>query len=334
MKSVCEICKRKFKNLIGLGAHLKVHSLSSNEYYDKFFKTLGDGICKNPNCNNPTKCKGLNGYDKYCSEKCSTLDPSIQKRMKMSMMKNHGVEHALQSDVIFEKLKKENKKKYGVEFPQQRQEIREKTNRTNKKLYGGNAPLCSADVVTKFKVKIKELGKDWNNRNKAKGTCIKRYGKDNISKVPEIQKRKEETCLKNYGVRFISQTEDRRSYMKNGGAAHCNSFIKNPSKPQVILFNLIQEVAPYPVINYPCIFTNKSIDIAIPSLSIAIEYDGSYWHQNAEEDLKRQNNLERMGWKFIRYVDRIPSKRELINDINNMFEKESECLIVEKKDFT
>lgn len=107
-----------------------------------------------------------------------------------------------------------------------------------------------------------------------------------------------------------------RQWMLNGGAAYCNSFIKNPSKPQIKLFNLCQEILPYPILNYPCL--NYSIDIAIPKLSIAIEYDGSHWHQNKQYDLKRQKELEKEGWKFLRYRDYVPSKKEILEDLKIM----------------
>ena len=106
--------------------------------------------------------------------------------------------------------------------------------------------------------------------------------------------------------------------MKNGGAAHALSFSKNPSKPQVELFKLVQGLCPYPVMNYPC--SNFSIDIAIPQLGIAIEYDGSYWHQNKNYDRMRQTLLEKQGWTFIRYVDYLPTKHELRKDIQRILE--------------
>ena len=101
--------------------------------------------------------------------------------------------------------------------------------------------------------------------------------------------------------------------MKNGGAAYMNQFIKNPSKPQITLFKLCQELLPYPILNYPCL--NYSIDIAIPKLNLAIEYDGSYWHKDIEKDIKRQKELENEGWLFLRYSDYIPDRKTFLSDI-------------------
>lgn len=66
--------------------------------------------------------------------------------------------------------------------------------------------------------------------------------------------------------------EKQRQKMLNGKAAYMNKFIKNPSKPEVILREMVKQLYPncepqYKVFNY-------SIDIVVPEHKIAIEYDG------------------------------------------------------------
>ena len=108
--------------------------------------------------------------------------------------------------------------------------------------------------------------------------------------------------------------------MLDGHAVYMNSFIRNPSKPQVELYNRIKELYPSAVLNFPIYEVNRSIDIAIPEYKIAIESDGSYWHQNKWEDQKRQEELEKLGWNFLRYkvdyLKDVPTKEQIENDIN------------------
>lgn len=85
------------------------------------------------------------------------------------------------------------------------------------------------------------------------------------------------------------------------------------SKPQMELFEIVNKI--YQNVKLEHLSLNYFIDIAIMDLKIAIEYDGSYWHQNKKYDKLRQRDLEEEGWKFIRYVDRIPSIEELNFDI-------------------
>lgn len=112
--------------------------------------------------------------------------------------------------------------------------------------------------------------------------------------------------------------EQLKQWMINGHAIYMNSFVKNPSKPQIELYKLILQISPYSVLNYPSYSTNYSIDIAVLPFPIAVEYDDPYWHQDKERDVKRQKELEDEGWKFVRYVGYIPDIEQLKNDINSL----------------
>jgi len=124
------------------------------------------------------------------------------------------------------------------------------------------------------------------------------------------------------GDRNPSKRPDCREKIKqrmlNGGASHASSFNKNPSKPQVKLFNIIKEILSTAILNYPIKELNVNLDIAIPQLKIAFEYDGSYWHQDSKKDNERQTKIEKLGWEFIRYKekDKFPTKDQIIKDMN------------------
>ena len=45
-----------------------------------------------------------------------------------------------------------------------------------------------------------------NRLEKAKATCLERYGCENPSQADSIKKKKEETCLRNYGVTNPNQS--------------------------------------------------------------------------------------------------------------------------------
>jgi very-short-patch-repair endonuclease len=103
--------------------------------------------------------------------------------------------------------------------------------------------------------------------------------------------------------------------MNNGQAAYCNSFIKSPSKPQVLLFEQVKKLYITSILNYQ--FFNYSLDIAIPEKRIDIEYNGSYWHDK-NSDLIRQNYLKKHHWKILRYKDYIPTFDQLKMDLESL----------------
>lgn len=166
------------------------------------------------------------------------------------------------------------------------------------------------------------LGKKYSeeSRRKIGNTKIGKSRNENTrKKLSEFRKGKTYEDL--YGIEEAKiQREKKRQWMLNGNSAYLNSFIKNPSKPQVEMFKRVKNIFPSAVLNYPCL--NYSIDVAIPDLKIAIESDGSWYHQNLESDLIRQKNIENEGWKFIRYkadsIKEVPSMEKIMEDINNV----------------
>ena len=126
----------------------------------------------------------------------------------------------------------------------------------------------------------------WKNGNPKKGTTYETY----------FSKKKSNRLKKFYSDR-----------MKNGFAAYMNSKIKNPSQPQLDLFDKVKTLYPNAILNHPFELQDKkwiSMDIAIPEKKLCIEYDGWYWHQHKlEYDKERDKKLLKHGWKTIRICE-------------------------------
>jgi len=253
----CKICNRECKNFISVGSHIKDHKLSAKEYYDKFVKE-DEGIC--PECGKETNFIGLNGgYRKYCSYKCSRNSREVKEKYEETCIEKYGVKNPFQNEEVKEKIKESNLIKYGVENSSQNEEIKENKRQTCLKKYGVKYPFQHEEIQKKYKQ-----------------TCLEKYGVEYYTQTQEFQEKCRQTYLEKYGVRHYTQTQEYKERLLNGQASYMNSFIKNPSKPQVELYNLVKSLNEDAVLNFQVKEVNKSIDIAIPSLMIAIEYDGSY----------------------------------------------------------
>lgn len=188
---------------------------------------------------------------------------------------------------------------------------------------GKNNPFYGRHHTQKTKDKLRRinLGKHHSEATKQKMSDVKRekkrpefrgenhpfYGKKRPEHGMKLKGKPRPDMI---GKKYPKQQE----WMRNGGSSYAQSFIKSPSKPQVQLFEQIKILYPFAILNYP--FLNYSIDIAIPKLKIAIEYDGSFWHQDSLSDNQRQSKLEKFGWKFLRYRDTIPTIEKLGNDLD------------------
>lgn len=123
---------------------------------------------------------------------------------------------------------------------------------------------------------------------------------------------------KSISLRDENSKRKQRNMMLNGGAARIIKFITNPSKPEVMLRDIVKEL--YPNCEFQYQVFNYALDVAIPEYKIAIEYDGWYHfdcQENIDYHIKRQEKIEEEGWKFIRYniFSKFPSKEQIYNDI-------------------
>jgi len=284
---VCEICGKETKGCRGLGTHVKLtHKIETKKYYDTFLKKDGDETCKRFGCDNRTTFTDLSlGYNKYCSRICSNIDN--RERNSKSLL-GHRV-----TETTKEKIRERNKQK---------------------------------TLSKETKMKISEKLKSEEVRKKIKETCLKNFGVENPMKREEIKEKTRDTMMKRYGVENPSKLPEVRrkisEYMKNGGATHSNSFVKNPSGPQVKIYNNVKELYSEALIEY-WVLDKYRLDIAILSLKIDIEYDGKHWHQDQEKDRKRDEELESLGWKVLRYKglenkDIVPSKEQVKKDIEGL----------------
>ena len=168
--------------------------------------------------------QNIKKYNIYsCSSKCSSFKVKKTKKKKYNNENYNNREKSKQTCL----------KKYNCENPQQNKEIKEKTKHTNIIKYGGSSPRSSSEIQEKQrKTTIEKYGKDYyimwrkiikeklfekyndenyNNREKSKATCLKKYNCENPMKNLEIKKKAKESRMKN-GTYY---TEEERTTYKN-----------------------------------------------------------------------------------------------------------------------
>jgi len=193
-----------------------------------------------------------------------------------------------------------------------------KITRTCEKKYGGigYASKVLEKKVRKSMTKIYGVGNPMQNKK----VSSKFNGDGNPMRNPETAKKVSNTLtgrpspLKGKTYEEILGPEratERLEELRISGALG-QSLTPFISEPQKQLFEMVKEVYPTAVMEYP-IF-GYCIDIAVPELKLAFEYDGSYWH-DAEKDKMRDEILEQLGWKTVRFVDHLPTK--LLTTIQN-----------------
>ena len=82
--------------------------------------------------------------------------------------------------------------------------------RTNLKKYGNGCAINCEGLQLKSKLtKLEKYdNENYNNREKAKSTCLEKYGVDNPNKSKKIREKTTNTLLDQYGVTNVSQIEE------------------------------------------------------------------------------------------------------------------------------
>lgn len=123
------------------------------------------------------------------------------------------------------------------------------------------------------------------SRNKYKQTCIEKYGVDNAFKSEYIKEKMKITWIEKYGVdnprknlNIINKC--RETLIKRYGVAcgFLNGDFKNISKGESELYEFVKQIIPDAIQSDRTVINPLELDIYIPSLNIAFEYDGDYWH--------------------------------------------------------
>jgi hypothetical protein len=140
---ICEECGKLCKDKTVLSIHnIKIHKLNPREYFNKWIKEEGEGICKI--CGNETELKRSDkGYTNTCSKKCKDL--YVTKRTEEEVFKKYEVCNVYQSEEIKLKCRKTKLEKYGDEKYQNREQIE----KTNLMRYGSKTPLKNIEIQLK-----------------------------------------------------------------------------------------------------------------------------------------------------------------------------------------
>jgi hypothetical protein len=247
-----------------------------------------------------------NGVEKFsCSKKCSLL------KSKETNIKKYNVENPFQSGLIKERIKRTNLEKWGVENPQQSDIIKQKTELTNLEKWGYKRPSMSNVIKDKVKkTNNDKFGFDYpaqskEIREKMIYSCYDKYGVDNFSKTLEFKKMLQKKSF-NKMVKRLSDHGELLSSGNNEYKIKCGDCNKTFSILYTLMYNrimcgdiictycnpknklikenelldFIKENYRGDVVSNSRRIISKELDIYLPEIKLALEFNGLYWHSD------------------------------------------------------
>ena len=116
-----------------------------------------------------------------------------------------------------------------------------------------------------------------------------------------------------YWFKCKLQHSYKTSLASRSGGSGCPKCTNQSSQPELRIYTELKYI--FPDTEHKHILQKREFDVFIPSLKLAIEFDGSYWHRNADSKDRRKNEFCRqMGIKMVR-VRQEPLKKILDTDV-------------------
>lgn len=280
-------------------------------------------LCKNPNCNNGVKFRNTTlGYREYCSNRCIGSDPNMIKLKENKSLDKYGTKAPAQSKEIKDKIIETNQKKYGGNSPMNNEKIKSKAKNTLNENWGVDNPSKNKEILNKrvesFKENIDQFKASFKKTN------LEKYGVEHHWMVKKIHDKSIKVFYENYEKRitdklkknerkykFISfdlnknkkieikcfncgeifNIENYNFYFRANNnyeiCTKCNPVGSNYniSQQEIQLLNFIKENYSGDIIeNSRSIIPPYEVDIYLPEIKLAIEFNGLYWHSEINKE--------------------------------------------------
>ncbi len=309
---ICKICNKETKSLQSLGSHVKrAHNICGEDYYLRYIGSKG--ICI---CGTPTKFLGLGaGYRKYCSNACAYHDPDVVNKRESTMMNRYGAITVGASEDIQIKIRNVLRNKYGVDNVSKLQIVKDKIKYTNELKYG---------VSYAFNTDIAKTTRHNNRITEMKTKYLHELVNFNCELIDTINDVDDNTIVKyqchncnsimNESWQFFVLCRLDRNYTPcinclpkpTGTSFHENDIAEYIKSLGVDIKRNVRDIIP-----------PRELDILIPELNIAIEFNGLYFHSELYKDslyhYSKTNDCIKKGIHLIHiYEDDWCNKQDIV----------------------
>lgn len=272
---------------------------------------------KCPICGNELKFLSIKkGYTKFCSRKCTAIG-TIDKK-KNTCIQKYGVDNPMKSEMIKDKFDKLITEKYGVSNISKLLDTKDKKKNTMLLNYGVEYNSQRDEVKSLLSEKMVQKSSEMNYKRSLQifENLNKKIEMFDIKLVSVKSSNYQFECF-NCGEFFAihKNTLNDRIRNQNTICTICNK-IDNTSNSQEIILDFIKSIYNGPIKSNDR-HLGFELDIYLPELKIAFEYNGVYWHSDEFKDKKYHFNKTKMcsenGIKLIHiWEDFFISKRNIV----------------------
>lgn len=236
---------------------------------------------------------------------------AVKEKSRQSNIERLGVPYLMQSEKVREKSKEIMLRKYGCEYAMQSRMIREKSRLSSLKHWGVSHPMKSIEGQALLAKSMKRnYGASFWCQSKIAGEYTrKKYLKEKLQSLeshhlemitPQSKWIKEGKALyrcKRCGTTFESRTS------RSALVEYCPHCLKaGCSRKELDVLHFVQSVYKGTVIQHDReVLNGKELDIYLPEIGFAIEFNGDYWHSRLSDEY-HESKTEMCRQKGIRLM--------------------------------
>ena len=315
------------------------HPLQNKEVQEKYKQTCLEKY----GCENPAQSKEVQEKAKQtCLERfgCeyASQNKDIQEKAKQTCLERFGCGCSLQNEEIQKKVKQTCLERFGCENPAQNENIKNKIKQTNLERYNVENIFQSEEFQEKFKQ-----------------TCLERYGCEHPMQSEKVKQTLHDNSFDNFILSFIQYgitplfskeeyigwdktyrwkclncgTEFEQKIHTTGHVEECPYLphcwkcyprMTGESRVELELLDFVKQYYPNAHKDNELI-KPQELDIIIPELNLAIEFNGDYWHSTEFKlpgfHLNKVLKANKKGYRLIHFWE---------NEYNNLILKLKDIL--------
>ena len=216
--------------------------------------------------------------NKYGVDNISKVDFIKEKKINICLAK-HGVEFATQLACVKEKTKETCLKKYGVDHPSKNESVKSKIVKSNKQTCLNRYGVETIFQTNKLKEISYELSQDklWKTILSWKEFVNPLFDRNDLEGYDKEYQWK---CLK-CGNEFYSNIHSTKIEPFNQRIPRCLTcypILSGTSKKEQELVEFCKQFYPNLIQHDRKLITPYELDIVIPEIKLALEFNGAYWH--------------------------------------------------------
>lgn len=262
------------------------------------------------------------------------------QKNKLVCLEKYGVDNGSKTQEAIEKIKQTSMERYGVDNPSKSVQARRKISQKSKANATDRMAKAKATSLERYgcehPMKLSEV------QERQKNTMLRNYGVDHPKKSEIVKERERKHNREKYGCDYYWQTDEAKEQIKQTNLEKYGyeytlqvpeirqrgfeTMAKNgtclTSKQQLEVYDMCVDIYGENNVTLNKPLASFMLDVAVNcnGCMVDVEYDGAYWHQDAQRDRRRDEVVKSYGYKVFRIVGghNIPTKEQLSYYINKL----------------